>query len=99
MRPHLHALRILSSDFYLAKNLLKSNTIFLGGNFKKRFPLFLWMKLLNSYKILEQHHSFMDEYMHFWMNTYAFIHDFHISSMLVDVNISMPPSDIVFCAA
>jgi hypothetical protein len=28
------------------------------------------------------------------MNIYAFIHDFHISSMLVDVNISMPPSDI-----
>jgi hypothetical protein len=60
------------------------------------------MKSLNSYKILEQHRSFMDECMHFWMNTYAFIHDFHISSMLVDVNISMPPSDmadITFCAA
>jgi hypothetical protein len=56
------------------------------------------MKSLNSYKILGQHRSFMDECMNFWMNTYAFIHDFHISSILVDVNISMPPLDIAFCA-
>jgi hypothetical protein len=37
--------------------------------------------------------------MYFWMNTYAFIHDFHISSMLMNVKISMPPLDIAFCAA
>jgi hypothetical protein len=55
-------------------------------------------EMLNSYKILEQYRSLMDECMHYWKNIYTFIHDFQVISILVDVNSSMPPLDIAFCA-
>lgn len=44
------------------------------------------MKSAIAIQNLGWYHSLLDEYRHFWMNKWSFIHILHISSIVVDVN-------------